>query len=39
MNWSDGKPSSLQQKLDLISDLNENEAKVVNILKNTNILI
>ena len=33
MNWSDGKPSSLQQKLDLISDLNENEAKVVNILK------
>ena len=33
MNWSDGKPSILQQKLDLISDLNENETKVVNILK------
>ena len=33
MNWSDGKPSDLQKKLDLISDLNENEIKVVNILK------
>lgn len=38
MNWSTGKPSTLQQKLDLMPQLSENELKIVNVLKNFDYL-